>query len=321
MFVLMFHLISFGRAFMKYILEKHLAISSPDSEPNSECEAEESDFTRNVDVPDARVMRGMSYTNDIVHTASTHKDLEIYPMNLQKRGKCVIFNHKIFDNQKNREGTEYDQKAIEYTFNNLDFEVTTHPDLNYEDVMEEIGNLSKENYEDCDCICIFILTHGTSGDYVYARDYRYRLSDIWEKFTADNCRTLAGKPKLFFIQACKGYSTMHGFHAQGRSATDLADASYTIPTHADFLYGYSTVEGYYSFRAKEGSCYIQTLCEVINKHWRTTDLLKMLTMTSRKVGFGFTATHANVRISGTKQMPTFSSTLTRDLYFIPKHTS
>lgn len=38
MFVLMFHLISFGRAVMKYILEKHLAISSPNSEPNSEAE-------------------------------------------------------------------------------------------------------------------------------------------------------------------------------------------------------------------------------------------------------------------------------------------
>lgn len=183
-------------------------------------------------------MRGMSYTNDIVHTVSTHKDLEIYPMNLQKRGKCVIFNHKIFDNQRSREGTEYDQKAIEYTFNNLDFEVTTHPDLNYEDVMEEIGNrtslkfdikgrvhilhffmcihcfsVSKENYEDCDCICIFILTHGTSGDYVYAKDYRYRLSDIWEKFTADNCRTLAGKPKLFFIQV----SVLYDFKGEKKS--------------------------------------------------------------------------------------------------------
>lgn len=61
-------------------------------------------------------------------------------------------------------------------------------------------SVSKESYEDCDCICIFILTHGTNGDYVYAKDYRYRLSDIWEKFTADNCETLAGKPKLFFIQ-------------------------------------------------------------------------------------------------------------------------
>lgn len=41
---------------------------------------------------------------------------------------------------------------------------------------------------------------------------------------------------------------MQGFYAQGRSATDLADASYTIPTHADFLYGYSTVEGRVSIK-------------------------------------------------------------------------
>ena len=68
-------------------------------------------------------------------------------MNLQKRGKCVIFNHKIFDKQKIRVGTEYDQKAIEYTFNNLDFEVTTHPDLNYVDVMEEIANRTSLEFD------------------------------------------------------------------------------------------------------------------------------------------------------------------------------
>ena len=40
MFVLMFCLINFSRAAMKYILKKHLAIFSPE-EPNSEREATE----------------------------------------------------------------------------------------------------------------------------------------------------------------------------------------------------------------------------------------------------------------------------------------
>ena len=27
---------------------------------------------------------------------------------------------------------------------------------------------------------------------------------MWQPFTADRCPSLAGKPKLFFIQACQG---------------------------------------------------------------------------------------------------------------------
>ena len=30
------------------------------------------------------------------------------------------------------------------------------------------------------------------------------LTQVWQPFTADRCPSLAGKPKLFFIQACQG---------------------------------------------------------------------------------------------------------------------
>lgn len=57
-----------------------------------------------------------------------------------------------------------------------------------------------ENHGDCDCISIFILTHGSDGGTVSASDMPYPLQSIWMQFTADNCPTLASKPKLFFIQ-------------------------------------------------------------------------------------------------------------------------
>lgn len=48
-----------------------------------------------------------------------------------------------------------------------------------------------------------ILTHGGDSDILYANDRQYKLDELWSKFTADRCPTLAGKPKLFLIQVSK----------------------------------------------------------------------------------------------------------------------
>jgi len=36
---------------------------------------------------------------------------------------------------------------------------------------------------------------------MYARDYSYKPDMIWQSFTAEKVPSLAGKPKIFFIQA------------------------------------------------------------------------------------------------------------------------
>jgi hypothetical protein len=39
-----------------------------------------------------------------------------------------------------------------------------------------------------------------------------------------------------------------------------------IPNEADFLIGFATAAGYVSYRKKEGSLYIQSLCDVLKTH-------------------------------------------------------
>ena len=48
---------------------------------------------------------------------------------------------------------------------------------------------------------ISVLTHGEAGK-LYAHDTAYEIKTIVESFAADRCPTLAGKPKLLFIQVC-----------------------------------------------------------------------------------------------------------------------
>lgn len=43
------------------------------------------------------------------------------------------------------------------------------------------------------------MSHGDAG-MIHARDHSYKPETLWSPFTGDKCRTLAGKPKVFFIQ-------------------------------------------------------------------------------------------------------------------------
>lgn len=105
--------------------------------------------------------------------------------------------------------------------------------------------VSKADHSDSDCLLIAILSHGEHG-YIYARDCHYKFDSIWNSFTANTCPTLAGKPKLFFIQACQG-EQLDGGVLLNRTETDSSDShsslSYKIPSHADFLIAYSTKPG------------------------------------------------------------------------------
>lgn len=95
---------------------------------------------------------------------------------------------------------------------------------------------------------------------------------------------------------------------------------FVIPTLADILLMYSTVEGYYSFRnPRNGTCFIQALCEVLGENHKE-HLLNILTFVNSKVAYGFQSSMAksNEEWDATKQMPSIVSMLTKSFYFTKK---
>ena len=258
------------------------------------------------------------------------KDATHYNMSHRLRGKCLVFNHTTFGPGMGppREGSSVDVDTVEKAFTMLGFDVQTCPDYTYDDIMDAITHLSDEDHNDADCVCVFVMTHGHTNGMIYAKDRPYETSDIWRSFTADNCSSLTGKPKLFFFQACRGTGSESGVEVYNMSisvtdsavSTAAAAASYKLPTHADFLFGFSTMEDFPAWRdPKNGAWYIQTLCGVINDCWETTDLLKMMTITARKVATEYITCNDDPAKHEQKQMPSLSSTLTRDLIFTPKN--
>ncbi|XP_051160538.1 uncharacterized protein LOC127281088 [Leptopilina boulardi] len=259
----------------------------------------------------------------------TDKDAHWYNMKHENRGKCVIFNHEDYDEDfefDKREGSAKDVEIIQISFGNLGFTVETHNNLTYYDIKHVLKNLQEEDHSKNDCICIFVLSHGLEKNLLCAYDVAYPLDKIWKPFTGDKCESLAGKPKLFFFQACRGDNFDLGFTFSGSSdssETDSSAASYKIPNHADFLFAYSTVQGFRSWRNPEdGSWYIQSLCKIINNYGDKVALAKMMTMTLRKVATEYSSLPSdNATEKHQKQMPVFTTTLLKNLRLTKKNIS
>lgn len=255
------------------------------------------------------------------------KDADCYNMNHKNRGKCIIFNHEDFSmsTQMKRVGSAKDAERLQKTFGDLGFDVELHNDFTFSEIQDVLKRVSQLDHTDNDCLCVITLTHGLHKDIICANDVMYTSNELWKPFAADKCLTLAGKPKLFFIQACRGDESDDGIQLVANRSlrgteTDSITTSYSIPIHADFLLAHSSIEGFYTWRSPfEGTWYIQCLCDILDEHGTTMDLMKILTLTARKVATEFSSVNLEHRIlHNKKQVPSVTTMLIRSVYFPPK---
>lgn len=246
-----------------------------------------------------------------------------YNMKHKYRGMALIFNHEHFDvmTLKSRAGTNVDCENLARVLKQLDFDVSVHKDCRYKEIVAVVENAAKQDHTDNDCILVAILSHGEMG-YIYAKDTQYKLDNIWSLFTANHCPTLAGKPKMFFIQACQGDRLDAGVTMQrGRTETDGdSSMSYKIPIHADFLIAYSTIPGFYSWRnTTRGSWFMQSLCAELATNGKRLDILTLLTFVCQRVAVDFeSCTPDTPEMHQQKQIPCITTMLTRILLFSDK---
>ncbi|GBM44898.1 Caspase [Araneus ventricosus] len=280
------------------------------------------DSSLNDDV-DARGIFGKTKAPDVVGSVIGSLESEDYSMKYGKIGKCLIFNHKLFEPHtrlNDRNGTDADAARLYCRFRELGFEVTLFTDLKVKEVEKELLKAGKDDHKDYSCFVCCVLSHGEQG-ILYAADAQYKTDRVFAPFRGDACPSLAGKPKLFFIQACQGDRLDCGVNVKCRISSDSGDEkeALRIPTHADFLIVYSTVPGFYSWRnTTNGSWFIQSLCATLQKYAYDIDLLQLLTIVNRRVAYdfeSFTPTEADMHLK--KQVPCITSTLTKNIRFSP----
>uniref|UniRef100_A0A8C3TLT2 Caspase-8 n=1 Tax=Catharus ustulatus TaxID=91951 RepID=A0A8C3TLT2_CATUS len=238
---------------------------------------------------------------------------KIYKMKNNPHGYCLILNNHLFRNPlHNREGTLQDGEAVKRVFKWLQFETIEYMNLEGEKIRETVKEYSKKDHRNMDCFVCFIFSHGEKDKIKGVDDECVNIEELISCFTGTKCPSLAGKPKVFIIQACQGSKHHPSVTVEADSSGHLeVDASplTSIPDKADILIGMSTVEDFLSFRScKTGSVYIQSLCK------------KMELLCPQRVDFAAILTEVNNEVAGrelegSKQMPKITSTLLKQLIF------
>ncbi|NWH88343.1 CASP3 protein, partial [Aegithalos caudatus] len=237
-----------------------------------------------------------------------------YRMDYPEMGKCVIINNKNFNSRTGmspRSGTDADAASVRNVFMKLGYKVKINNDLSCEDIFKLLRNVAEEDHSKRSSFVCVLLSHGDEG-LIYGTDGPLELKVLTSLFRGDRCRSLAGKPKLFFIQACRGTELDSGIETDSGADETMCQK---IPVEADFLYAYSTAPGYYSWRnSAEGSWFIQSLCTVLRDHARELELMQILTRVNRRVA-EYESCSTRQDFNAKKQIPCIVSMLTKEFYF------
>ncbi|NXW64466.1 CASP8 protein, partial [Eurystomus gularis] len=254
--------------------------------------------------------------------------LEAYKMTSRPRGVCLILNNHNFakareavlepKSLKNRNGTDVDAAALGRVFSKLHFTIEEYRDLTAEEIRKTVDIYRCKDHKDRDCFVCCILSHGKKGIIYGVDGQEVPIQELTTSFSGQNCRSLAGKPKVFFVQACQGDACQKGVTIETDSGeqdssveTDARFQLDCIPAEADFLLGMATLQDYVSYRSPTGGTwYIQALCQHLeNSCPRGEDILTILTAVNQEVS------RKSCEPNAEKQMPQPSFTLRKKLIF------
>jgi caspase 3 len=219
-----------------------------------------------------------------------HGAIREYELKPDNPGLVYIFNNQTFLNDGTRKEKlslkmcEKDVIKLENLFEGMNFSVEKFIDFTAHDIRQKImGITTCVNYTEVDSLFVFILSHGGNDELgnhqILTYDEKYvKVDEFIEPFkTVDS---LKEKPKLFFVDACRGSNMMPTIERVKES--ELEEIEKIKPPNEqdledDFLIAHSTVDRYVSiYNIIEGSWFIESLCKMITKYKETKDISSIM---------------------------------------------
>nr|XP_021404675.1 caspase-2 [Lonchura striata domestica] len=256
-----------------------------------------------------------------------------YKLTSEPRGLALILSNVRFSSEKDleyRAGGDVDCASLEMLFRHLGYQVTVFCDQTAQEMQNALERFSKlQDHRDVDSCIIALLSHGVEGG-VYGSDGKLlELQETFRLFDNANCPNLQNKPKMFFIQACRGDELDRGVDqrdGKGRSDSpgcEESDANkeeslkLRLPTCSDMICGYACLKGTAAMRnTKRGSWYVEALTSVFAEDSQHTHVADMLVKVNRQIkqreGYA-----PGTEYHRCKEMSEYCSTLCRDLYLFP----
>ncbi|XP_032374608.1 caspase-2 isoform X10 [Etheostoma spectabile] len=273
-----------------------------------------------------------------------------YKMNSSPRGLALVISNVTFDpcaapDLDPRKGGEVDDEVLRKVFTELDYLVTVHRDLTAQNMRSCIENFcSQPDHRTVDSCVVCLLSHGVDGA-IYGTDGQLlQLDWVFKSFDNAHCPLLQNKPKVFFIQACRGEEMDCGVEqidgpartcspcceqldagregqgdAHCRQRGDIGRPRIKLPQRSDMICGFASLKGTAAMRnTKRGSWFIQELNTALRLQARDTHLSDIMVQVNRRIKEreGYAPGTAHHRC---KEMSEFTSSLCKDLYLFPKY--
>ena len=244
------------------------------------------------------------------------------------RGYCLVISMRgkvtnEYPKGDREPGNSKDVDKLRSLFEDtLKFAFKVYKDFSRSEINELLSNVQNDKWSSCCCFVVFILAHGDTDDdgnavfttcnQVKENDKNvkkyipYKVSTI--KRRLESTEGLHGKPKLLFLQSCRGNIDNIGVCSKDSDK----DGNGMIPYGSDFLISFATIEKHAAYRDEKGSPFIRQLYYVFNTYRTTHDIVSMMIILTKRMSFWRGETTKGVIV---KQIPDFTSTLRKFLYF------
>ena len=201
-------------------------------------------------------------------------DSEMYPMNIHPpHGKAIVIVNDTFTPNPDdpsikllpRPGAEHDMFLLKSTFEHLQYEVDCYTNLTCEEMYQVFYRAVKESHEENDSFICCISSHGDEN-VIYGTDSvgakRFELIQIMKQ-----SESLRGKPKLFFLQACRTKSSSAVGGARLMCLLPEVYLPEAAEQDADVYVANASTVNYASYRDHErGSWFVMALHHIFTRH-------------------------------------------------------
>ncbi|XP_074123772.1 caspase-2 isoform X2 [Sminthopsis crassicaudata] len=258
-----------------------------------------------------------------------------YRLQSRPRGLALVLSNVHFNGEKDlefRSGGDVDHSSLVTLFKLLDYDVHVLHDQTAQEMYKKLQRFAQlSTHQNTDSCVVALLSHGIEGGIYGVDGQLLQLQEVFQLFDNANCPNLQNKPKMFFIQACRGDETDRGVDLRdgkehmASPGCEQSDAGkekilkMRLPTRSDMICGYACLKGTAAMRnTKRGSWYIEALTQVFSERARDMHVADMLVKVNALIkdreGYA-----PGTEFHRCKEMSEYSSTLCRHLYLFPGH--
>ena len=151
----------------------------------------------------------MEETKKLREALNSRDDVPIYTMTSKPHGLAVIFVNGKFDKNpkapkivlNNRAGAAKDEEHFVLTFKFLGYEIVVHRNLSSAEMYAKMEGLNNVDHSNYDSLVVCVSSHGNQRSIYGSDSVEVKRNEFCNSIKT--CPSLKGKPKLFFIQACR----------------------------------------------------------------------------------------------------------------------